>query len=237
MSELHLQLSRGFSVLQCLEQIENEELIPTDPPVSLIFHLWERCESKSPFPVLLDIRHPLHADSVLPVRVITKDPQEEWKAKFREAMPPFAYKTYSVTRWSKKFKTANVRRELIKETRLFVADNRIGHILGKILGADFFVKKKTPVLIDLTGDDVVAPILRVLECTTAVLPKSYLFGVPIGRLSWDKDDIADNGCDAIEGIFQKLGKEKVATVYIRVPGSVTVPVYTDDISRILLEEE
>jgi hypothetical protein len=98
------------------------------------------------------------------------------------------------------------------------------------------VKKRTPVMIDLTGEDVVAPILRVLECTTAVLPKDYKFGVAIGRLSWDKNDIADNGCDATEGIFEKIGREKVASIYVRVPGSVTVPVYTANISEVLQDD-
>jgi ribosome biogenesis protein UTP30 len=233
---LHDQISRAVAIFQQLGRKDEEELIPDDPVFSLIFHLWDRYEATSPFPITIDIRHPIYAESVYPVRVITKDPHEEWKTKFRDALPPFTMKSYSLTKWRKKFTTAAERRQLIKETRLFVADQRIGHLLPKALGADFFQKKRTPVMVDLSGEDVVGPILEVLGCATAVLPKAEKFGVAIGKVSWEVEQLADNACDVIEGVFEKIGKEKVAAVFLRTPGSMSLPVYTADISQISREE-
>lgn len=227
--DLHTQISRAYTVLQTIEKKEEEELIPVDPTVTLQIQLWEPYNATSAFPCLFPIRHSLFLDSTLPVRIITKDPQKEWSEKFKEAFPPFPIKTYSIEKWRKRFTQASDRRQLMKETRIFMADRRVGHVIGDILGADFFVKKRTPVLINLEKEDILEDVKHVFECTMALLPKGYKFACPIGKLSWSADDIADNGCDAIDGIFQKIGKEKIASIAIGSPGSMQIPIYTADI--------
>ncbi|KAH0788704.1 ribosomal protein L1 [Histomonas meleagridis] len=237
MCALYEQIHKGFSALQTLERKDEEELIPEDPNVTLIFQLWEPLNYTSPFPITIEIPHSLHINSLLPVRVITKDPQEEWKEKFKEALPPFPLKVYSITKWKKRFNSAYERRNVIKETSVFVADRRIGYILGDSIGADFFAKKKLPVLVDFPdGEDVLKPIQQVLECTTATLPKGYKFASAVGRLSWNADDVADNSVAVIDAIFEKIGKEKVAAIFLRTPGSTLIPVYTADIKEIITSE-
>lgn len=237
MSDLHSQISQGFLVLQKLEQKDEEELIPEDPNVTLIFQLWEPLGYKSPFPITIEVPHSLLLDSVLPVRLITKDPQDEWKEKFKNALPPFPLKVYSISKWKKRFTNAAERRNVIKETRIFVADRKLGYLLGDSLGADFFAKKRVPVLIDINDDeDILKPIQKVLECTTAILPKGNKFATAVGRLSWKSEDIADNAVKVIDAIFEKIGKEKVATIYLRTPGSTMIPVYTADIKEIIKAE-
>lgn len=233
---LHSQLSKAFDVLKKLETKSEEELIPDDPNVTLRIQLWEPYNGTSAFPVLFPIRHSLYADSTLPVRIITKDPQKEWSSKFKEAFPPFPVKTYSIEKWRKRFTRAADRRQFLKETNLFMADRRVGHILGDILGADFFEKKRTPVLVNLEKEDILEDVKHVFECTMALLPKGYKFACPIGKLSWQTDEVADNGVDAIDGIFKKLGKEKIASISIGTPGSLIIPVYTSDISDIISKE-
>jgi ribosome biogenesis protein UTP30 len=236
MADLHAQLSRAVAVLQQLEQKDEEELIPEDPNLTLVFQLWEHYHATSPFPIAIDVRHPLYAESVLPVRVITKDPHEEWKERFKSAMPPFSLKSYSISKWRRRFGTAGERRRLIAETRIFVADSRIGHLLGDCLGADFFQKKRVPVLVDLAGDDIVEPIFAVLGCTTAVLPKADKFAVAVGRVSWSAEEIADNACDVVDAVFEKIGRETVAAIALRAPRSVALPVFTADIAQIVRDD-
>ncbi|OHT16056.1 ribosomal protein L1 [Tritrichomonas foetus] len=231
--DLHSQISKAFAVLQTLEKKSEEELIPDDPNVTLRIQLWEPYNGTSAFPVLFPIRHSLFADSTLPVRIITKDPQKEWSEKFKEAFPPFPIKVYSIEKWRKRFTRAADRRQLIKETRIFMADRRVGHVISDILGADFYEKKKTPVLVNLEKEDILEDVKNVFECTMALLPKGYKFAAPIGQLSWSAEDIADNGCDAINGIFEKIGQEKVASISIGTPGSLLIPVYSADISSVI----
>jgi len=228
------QVARGFAVLQQLERKDEEELIPEDPAVTLVFQLWEAFNGTAPYPITIPVRHPVYADSVLPVCVITKDPHDEWKERFRNAMPPFPIKTYSISKWRKRFTTAASRRQLMKEMRLFVGDGRIGHVLGAILGKDFFATKRSPVMVDLTGDDIVAPIRTIVDsCTTAVLPRQGKFAALIGRLSWGAEDIADNACDVITAIFDVIGADKVASAYLQAPGSIMIPVFVADITEVL----
>lgn len=233
--ELHNQLSNAFNVLKKLETKSEEELIPDDPNVTLLIQLWEPYNATSPYPVLFPIRHSLFADSTLPVRIITKDPQKEWSEKFKEAFPPFPIKTYSIEKWRKRFTRAADRRQLLKETRIFMADRRVSHVIDDILGADFFEKKRTPVLVNLEKEEILEDVKHVFECTLAILPKGYKFACPIGKLSWEVNDVADNGCDAIDGIFKKIGKEKIASISIETPSNI-IPVYTSDISDIINNE-
>ena len=230
--DLLSQLCSAFSALQTLEKPNENDLIPDDPTVTIQVQLWSAYDSGSAFPVLFPIRHSLFADSTLPVRVITKDPQKEWSEKFKEAFAPFPIKVYSIEKWRKRFTRAADRRQLIKETRFFCADRRVGHVISDILGSDFYEKKKTPVLVNLEKEDILEDIKNVFECTMALLPKGYKFAAPIGKLSWDANDVAENGIDAINGVFEKIGKEKVASIAIRTPGSILIPVYTADISDI-----
>jgi hypothetical protein len=67
----------------------------------------------------------------------------------------------------------------------------------KSLHAGFFQRKKMPVLVERSGNDILATIPDIIECTTAVLPKADKFAVAVGRLSWSAEGIAHNVSDVI----------------------------------------
>ena len=234
--DLHKQTELAFEALQKLTKKDEDELIAEDPNVTLIFTLWENYNSKSQYPITLNIRHELYADSTLKVVLITKDPHDEWKEKIRDLELDIPVKTYSVTKFGERFKQTYDARQLIKDTRCFLADERIAHVLNTKLGKEFYDKKKIPILVTLSGDDLKTPIEQAVKCSPVILPKANKFAAPIGKISWSKEDIADNACDVINGIFEKIGKDKVATIHIRIPSSTTIPIYTADISSILDEK-
>lgn len=236
MTELHKQVEQGFAVLQTLNKKDEDELVAEDPNVTLIFTLWDAMNATSPYPEIIPVRHSLYEDSTLRTVLITKDPADEWKEKIRDLEMPFQVKTYTVTKFGKRFNQTYDVRNLLKETRILLADSRLGHVLNEKLSQEFYKKKRTPILVDLTGDDLTKPILHALECSPVIYPKGNKFAAPVGKISWEAANIADNACDIINAVFEKIGKDKVATIHIRTPESTTIPVYTADISDVFEEK-
>lgn len=236
MSETLLkQIEQGFEALKQLTKKEEDELVAEDPNVTLIFTLWQNFECKSQYPFTIPVRHNLYENSTLRVVLITKDPHAEWKEKIRELDYPVEIKTYSVKKFGERFKETYNARQLIKDTRCFLADSRVSHVLNTKLTEEFYKKKKIPILVDLTGEDLAAPIDAALNSSPVILPKGNKFAAPVGKLSWEAANIAENACDVINGIFAKVGKENIATIHIRIPSSLTIPVYTADITSVIKE--
>ena len=235
--DLHKQVEQAFEVLQKLTKKEDDELIAEDPNVTLIFKLWENYNSKNQYPETITLRHELYADSTLRVVIITKDPHDEWKEKIRDIDFDFPVKTYSVKKFGDRFRLTHDARQLLKDSRCILADSRIAHVLNDRLGKEFYDKKRIPILVNLQGEDIKTPIENALKCAPYILPKDTKFAAPIGKMSWSKEDIADNACDVINGVFEKIGKDKVATVHIRTPESMTIPVYAADITSIIEQKE
>lgn len=233
--DLHKQVELGFQALQQLTKKDEDELVAEDPNVTLIFTLWQNYEYKTQYPFAIPVRHNLYEGSTLRVVLITKDPHQEWKEKIRELDYPVEIKTYSVKKFGERFKETYNARQLIKDTRCFLADSRVAHVLNTKLTKEFYEKKKIPILVDLAGDDLITPITKALDSSPVILPKGNKFAAPVGKLSWEASNIADNACDVINGIFEKVGKENIATIHIRVPSSTTIPIYTADITSVIKE--
>jgi len=237
--DLRAQAFKAFEALQILTKKEEDTLIAEDPTVTLVFTLWEPYESSNPFPSAIAVRHSLYTDSTLPVVAITKDPHADWKGKFKDLPLPFPIKSYSVSKFRKRFAMTYDARQLIKETRFFVADSCLGHVLGSSMAQDFFEKKKMPFLLDFATEDISASLDKLMNSSYIVLPKhnSTKFASPIGKISWSQDEIADNAADVINAVFEKIGQDKIATIHIRIPSSTTIPIYNADISSFILLKE
>lgn len=229
---LHQQIMNGFATIKLLNNRDETQLFVENPSVNLEFELWENFGSNTPYRTTFPISHPLYDESNLPVVLITKDEHEEWKEKIADLNAPFKIKTYGYKKYTRRFNNSSRIRELIKESKIILADGRLGHVLSRSL-SELISKKKTPVLIDLNDEDkILENIQKELHGSPALLPKDKKFAAPVGYMDWEAHKIADNSLDVFKAIFEKVGKDNVAKVGLRIPGIPGVPVYTADISGI-----
>jgi ribosome biogenesis protein UTP30 len=74
--------------------------------------------------------------------LITKDPQREYKDLLESNDIKFISRVVGIQKLKGKFKPFEARRMLLKESGLFLADDRVIPLLPKLLGKAFFSAKK-----------------------------------------------------------------------------------------------
>jgi ribosome biogenesis protein UTP30 len=88
------------------------------------------------------LSHPLIDPRVVPICLITKDPQREYKDLLESHNIKFISRVVGVQKLKGKFKPFEARRMLLRENGLFLADDRVIPLLPKLLGKAFFNAKK-----------------------------------------------------------------------------------------------
>lgn len=74
--------------------------------------------------------------------LIVKDPQREYKDLLESHDVKFISRVVGIEKLKGKFKPFEARRMLLKETAMFLADERVLPLLPKILGVKWFNAKK-----------------------------------------------------------------------------------------------
>ena len=109
-------------------------------------------------PIRLPLPHPIYNTETTEICMFVKDLQGEGHkaAKKRIAMldkHAGVSKVIGVSKLRTKYESFEAKRALCKAYDLFVADDRVIPSLPKLIGKDFFKKKKQPVPVDLTRRD------------------------------------------------------------------------------------
>ncbi|CAG8780023.1 10761_t:CDS:2, partial [Acaulospora morrowiae] len=99
-------------------------------------------------PVIIPIKHPLYNSST-EICLFTKDPQKEFKELVATKGIKHIKKVIGLSKLRKKYKPYEAKRKLCDSYDLFLADNRITHLLPSPLGKSFFEKKKQPIPVEL----------------------------------------------------------------------------------------
>ncbi|GFT87911.1 ribosomal L1 domain-containing protein 1 [Trichonephila clavipes] len=126
------------------------------------------------------------------------------------------------------YKTFESKRHLAHAYDVFLADKRIACYLPKLLGKEFFKKRKFPVQIDMTNpylEDEIKKALSQAYLSLTCRGNSYAFEV--AHLSMEDIDILENIVASVERLADKLpGKwDNVNGLYIKTEKSKAIPIY------------
>jgi ribosome biogenesis protein UTP30 len=99
------------------------------------------------------------------VCLITKDPQQDFKDLLAKHGITSVNKVIGIKKLRDRFKTYESRRDLAQLYQVFLADDRILPLLPKLLGKQFYEKKKLPLPVRLTRKDLKAEIEKALSST------------------------------------------------------------------------
>lgn len=125
------------------------------------------------------------------------------------------------------YRPFEARRRLVDSHDLFFADRAILPLLPRLLGKNFFKKKKLPLALELSRSGWPEQ-LRACLCSTFLHVRSgSCSSLKIGRLSMDRDQIVDNVIAAIEGAIAHVPKKwaNVRSFHVRAINSVALPIY------------
>lgn len=125
------------------------------------------------------------------------------------------------------YKAFEAKRKLCDSYDLFFADKRVVTLLPKLLGKQFFKKRKLPLPVDLTHKNWKEQIDRACCSALLYLRTGTCSVVRVGRVSMERDEIVENVSAAIDGIVEFVPKKwaGVRSLHLKFSESVPLPVY------------
>ncbi|CAL9048653.1 unnamed protein product [Musa banksii] len=126
------------------------------------------------------------------------------------------------------YRPYEARRRLCDSHNLFFADRRIIPLLPRLIGKEFFRKRKAPLPLDLSRPGWPLQLRRCLNSAFFYPPsKGTCTVVKVGRASMTPEEVADNVNAIVEGAVEHVPKGwgNVRSVLIKAAGSVALPVY------------
>ncbi|KAL7218927.1 hypothetical protein ACSBR2_012070 [Camellia fascicularis] len=151
---------------------------------------------------------------------------ESAKIKIKSEDIPIT-KVLKLSKLKSDYKPFEAKRKLCDSFEMFFTDRRIVPLLPKLLGKQFFKKKKIPVPVDLSHKNWKEQIEK--ACTSALL---YLRTgtcsvVRIGKASMESGEIVENVIAAIDGVVEVFPKKwaGVRSFHLKFSDSVALPIY------------
>lgn len=197
----------------------------------------------SPTPIRIEIPNPLHkVDSKdggdeddgledIDVCIIVKDESKEFVKEMIDMFPEHmshVKKVLTLTSLRKKYTQYKNKRDLLKQYGLFMADDRILPMLGKLLGKNFFNAKKQPIPLKLTRKEAIPfAIQRCLRATFMHLNAGTCIAVRAGNTGMPNKKIYENILAIIKNGAERIPRKwsNISAISIKAAQSVSLPVY------------
>ncbi|KAI8811640.1 ribosomal protein L1p/L10e family-domain-containing protein [Cladochytrium replicatum] len=206
--------------------VANGELLDPDTPIYLTFGTVRIFETWRTKPQRIPVKHSM-LDDTADVCLFTKDPQKDYKKILEEKGVKGISKVIGVSKLRAKYNTFEARRQLLSQYTIFLADDAIVPMLGKLLGKSFFQKKRLPVAVDMKKIDLAGEIRGAISSTYLYPPKGADVAVKVANIpAHDPLQIHENVMSVLEPVVQKLGGwTNILNINIKTPLSVALPLY------------
>jgi len=154
---------------------------------------------------------------------ITKD--EAQKKVQSESIP--ISKILKLSKLMTDYRPFEAKRKLCNSYDLFFADKAIVPLLPRLLGKQFFKKRKIPVQVDLQKKNWKEQIEKACCSALLFLRTGTCSVVKVAKLSMERDEIVENVVAAMEGVVEVLPKKwgVVRSFHVKLLESLALPVY------------
>ncbi|KAF8391137.1 hypothetical protein HHK36_023438 [Tetracentron sinense] len=182
-------------------------------------------------PFKIPLPNPLHSSEeqlclVIDDRSKSNLTSEAAKKKIKSDEIPIS-KVLKISKLKSDYRPFEAKRKLCDSFDLFFADKRIIHLLPRLLGKQFFKKKKIPIPIDLTHKNWKEQTERGCGSALLYLRTGTCSVLKVGRVSQDRDEIVANVVAAIDGVAEIVPKKwaNVRSLHLKMSESLALPVY------------
>ncbi|KAG6747543.1 hypothetical protein POTOM_049948 [Populus tomentosa] len=136
-------------------------------------------------------------------------------------------KIIKVSKLKTDYRPFEAKRKLRDSYDMFFADKRVVPLLPKMLGKQFFKKKKIPVTLDLKHHNWKEQIDKACGSALLYLRSGTCSVVKVGRVSMSREEIAKNVMAAINGIADIVPRKwgGVRSFHLKLLDSLALPVY------------
>jgi ribosome biogenesis protein UTP30 len=207
------------------DPFSKKQLFDEDNLISLIITLKTVPQTAAHTIQKLSLPFPIWDDQAQ-VCIFVRDPQREFKDKFEETGAQVT-KVIGLTKLRKKWKTHEAKRKLCQSYDLFLCDDRILCLLPKLLGKNFFEKKKLPIPIKLTGLDPSKVVNNSRNFTTFQFATGHCCAVRVARTTMDPEAIIKNIKSVLTAIVAHIPQKwkNIQSLHIKTSDSIALPLY------------
>ncbi|XP_058743397.1 uncharacterized protein LOC131616157 [Vicia villosa] len=154
---------------------------------------------------------------------LTKD---EAKKKIQSESIPIS-KILKLSKLTTDYRPFEAKRKLCNSYDLFFADKTVVPLLPRLLGKQFFKKRKVPVQLDLKKKNWKEQIDRALSSALLFLRTGTCSVLKVAKMSMERDEIVENLAAAMEGVVEVFPKKwgVVRSFHVKLLESVALPVY------------
>ncbi|CAH1446149.1 unnamed protein product [Lactuca virosa] len=216
----------------------NPQLLPQDDFIYLILTL-KKIPQKGGIngvrtnPNKIPLPHPLLSATSFSELCLIVDDRPKSKLTSQIAKKKIKEDGISVTKVIKlsKLKTDyrpfEAKRKLCDSYEMFFADKRVIPLLPKLLGKQFFKKKKLPLPVDLSHKNWKEQIERACSSALLFFSTGTCCVIRVAKVSMERDEIIENVSAAIEGVIEFIPKKLggVRSLHLKFSESVALPLY------------
>ncbi|KAI9277231.1 ribosomal protein L1/ribosomal biogenesis protein [Phascolomyces articulosus] len=161
--------------------------------------------------------------------LFTKDPQKTYKDMLISKKIKGVHKIIGISKLKKEYGSPEKRRELFSEYDAFLTDKRIAHLLPRILGKEFYKKRKEPMPVDLSKEDLQKEILRAVRSTFMHFNYGNFYAVKIATTGQSDVQAFENCMGALPHIIKGVygGTKNIRSLQIKTSESTSLPIYDD----------
>ncbi|XP_047328434.1 putative ribosome biogenesis protein C8F11.04 isoform X2 [Impatiens glandulifera] len=151
---------------------------------------------------------------------------EDAKKKVKAEDIPIS-KVLKVSKLKTDYRPFEAKRKLCDSYDMFFADRRVIPLLPKMIGKQFYRKKKIPVPIDLTHKNWKEQIERVCSSALLYMRTGTCCVLKVGKSSMEKEEIVENVQAAIDGVAEIVPKKwkGVRSFHLKFSESLALPIY------------
>ncbi|KAK9933637.1 hypothetical protein M0R45_020825 [Rubus argutus] len=136
-------------------------------------------------------------------------------------------KTLKLSKLKSDYKAFEAKRKLMDSYDAFLADKQIVPLLPRLLGKQFFKKKRIPVPVDLHQMNWEEQVDRIIESSLLFLSSGTCSVVRVAKTSMSAEEIVENVVAAINGIMEIVPRKwsGVRSFHLKLLESLALPVY------------
>ncbi|PHU10860.1 hypothetical protein BC332_22720 [Capsicum chinense] len=212
-------------------KIQKPQLLPQDDFIYLNLTLKKIPPKPRTNAYRIPFPHPLHDASAELCLIIDDRPNSkltsEAAKKIVKAQNIPVTKVIRLSKLKTNYKPFEAKRKLCDSYDLFLVDRRIVHLLPKLLGKQFFKKKKLPLPLDLMHKNWKEQVERACASGLFYLRTGTCCMMRVGKGSMESEQIVDNVVEAIKGVVQVVPKKwgGVRSLHLRLSDSLALPLY------------
>lgn len=211
---------------------EKLQLLPQDEFIYLNLTLKKIPSNPRTKPFRIPLSHPV-LDLSSQICLIIDDrpqsptpPSEQIKKLIKSQDIPIS-KVIKISKLKTNYKPFEAKRKLCDSYDLFLVDKRVVHLLPKLIGKEFFKKKKLPLGVDLGQKNLKVQVERALGSALLYLRSGTCCVMKVGKVAMEKDEVVENVVDAIKGAVERVPKkwDGVRSLHLKFYDSVALPLY------------